>query len=160
MPEPGESGGVVAAARIYSIVKSLFDTFHSFMSDAPYLAAEAMSRKRGALALLPSIPWFGIPGAIALGSGLMGGAGPIVVVNMAARAAAANPRRPTPAIPAAPPDFVSGSTRGDNNGGVPSGGVAGGGGAAPMKGGRWLSADGLLAWSIDGRRIWSIEGRI
>lgn len=111
--------------------------------DAPYFAADAMSRKRGAFALLPSIPWPGVPKAIALGSGLIGGMGPIV--NIAARAAAANPRRPTPAMPAAPPDFVSGSRAigGEANGGVPTGGVAGEGGGGII-GGRWLSVDGLL----------------
>ena len=98
------------------------------------------------------MPWLGIIGLIAPGSGLIGGAGPNV--NIAARAAAANPRRPTPAMPASPPLVVSGSRAGGDF----SGGVAAGGGGPPMKG-RWLSADGRRIWSMEGR-AWSMEGRI
>ena len=68
-----------------------------------------MSRKRGAFALLPSMPWPGCMGGATMPLASTTGAGPICVVNIAALAAAANPRLPTPAIPAAPPLFVSGS---------------------------------------------------
>lgn len=58
----------------------------------------------------------------------MGGA-----VNMAARAAAAKPRRPTPAMPASPPTWV---TRGAG-----CGGAAAGGGISRVKEGRAVVGD-------------------
>lgn len=65
----------------------------------------------------------------------------MLVANMAARAAAAKPRLPTPAIPAAPPVLVSISTMGgEPSGGVPSTGECKGEGC--IGGGRRLAVDG------------------
>jgi hypothetical protein len=87
---------------------------------------------------------------------------PVAVANIAARAAAAKPRLPTPAIPASPPTFVSGSTLGTGDRGGT--GTAGGddGGLMPIVceprrgGGRTLSKDGRESGggrlSTDGRR--------
>lgn len=54
-----------------------------------------------------------IPGPMPMFIGPFMGGGPMVCANIAARAAAAKPRLPTPAIPASPPVFVSTSTTGE-----------------------------------------------
>lgn len=72
--------------------------------------------------------------------------------NIAARAAAANPRRPTPAIPASPPDLVSmftslSGTRETARSPVPAAGIGGGGGRGDDPEGEEFTAEyGVPEW--------------
>ena len=90
--------------------------------------------------------------------------GPGPIVNIAARAAAANPRLPTPAMPASPPVLVSGSgCTGDFSGGDVAGCTGGGGppindGRPPSIEGRMLATDGARMLAADGARMLAADG--
>lgn len=90
--------------------RKVISNVHRYRSQHLHLETASISKNCGAFGRLPYCGC-GPPGL------------PFGATNIAARAAAANPRRPTPAIPAAPPVFVSmplsaGGTKASKDGGL------------------------------------------
>ncbi|KAJ4497907.1 hypothetical protein C8R41DRAFT_865083 [Lentinula lateritia] len=86
----------------------------------------------------------------------LGPSPPMLLVNKAALAAAANPLRPTPAIPASPPIFVSGSGKG----GLKGGPLRLGAGEYVVRGGPTILPEPDANGVLPGRRLFGNRGDI